>query len=253
MNLPQKILLAEQNAQTARILRDALRNTFSEVTVVFDSTTVLREIQTGQPDFLVADTDTLTDISPVALVREIRRSSELPILFFGSQNSLNSRIRVLESGADDYMNVYPDARELCARISAIWRRYLTQPPGSSEKLPLECVEYPQLHINLTNYSVRCDGQILEMPPKELELFYFLASSPNQVFTREQLLDHIWGYDYVGDARTVDVHIKRIRAKIKDHETWSLDTVWGVGYRFSFHATPAGADVPSSPSVRTDSV
>ncbi|MGI6017572.1 MAG: winged helix-turn-helix domain-containing protein [Marvinbryantia sp.] len=253
MKNPQKILLIEHEVRAARVLRDAMRTAFNDANVVFDGATALRDIQTSLSDFLIVDADSLNDIAPLTLIREIRRTSEIPILLFGSKYSLTSQIRMLESGADDFISGHPDTEELAARIHAIWRRYLIIPPVINKKTSFECVDYPYLHINLTNYSVQYDGKTLEMPPKELELLYFLASSPNQVFTREQLLDHIWGYDYVGDARTVDVHIKRIRAKIKDHETWSLDTVWGVGYRFSFRSSLSDADGPSSPSVQTDSV
>ena len=135
----------------------------------------------------------------------------------------------LELGADDYMIKPFETKELVARVKAVLRRY--QIPQSAEPEKVQCVEYPDLTINLSNYSVIYNGRNIEMPPKELELLYFLASSPNQVFTREQLLDNIWGYEYIGDTRTVDVHIKRIREKIKDHEKWALDTVWGIGYKF----------------------
>ena len=122
--------------------------------------------------------------------------------------------------------------EMVARVKAVLRRYQ---PGQKMESPVEDkskrVEYPGISINLTNYSVIVDGQTVDMPPKELELLYFLAASPNQVFTREQLLDQIWGYEYIGDTRTVDVHIKRLREKIKDHATWGLATVWGIGYKF----------------------
>ncbi len=138
----------------------------------------------------------------------------------------------LELGADDYIMKPFDSKELVARVKAVLRRYQVvpkpeEPSGEKEKR----VEYPGIAINLTNYSVVVDGQNVDMPPKELELLYFLASSPNQVFTREQLLDQIWGYEYLGDTRTVDVHIKRLREKIKDHEEWALSTVWGIGYKF----------------------
>ena len=125
-----------------------------------------------------------------------------------------------------------DSKELVARVKAVLRRYqAVQKPEVPAVDKGKCVEYPGIEINLTNYSVLVDGQNVEMPPKELELLYFLASSPNQVFTREQLLDQIWGYEYIGDTRTVDVHIKHLREKIKDHNGWKLATVWGIGYKF----------------------
>lgn len=138
----------------------------------------------------------------------------------------------LELGADDYIMKPFDSKELVARVKAVLRRYQAIPkPETPAEDRGKCVEYPGIVINLTNYSVMVDGQNIDMPPKELELLYFLASSPNQVFTREQLLDQIWGYEYIGDTRTVDVHIKRLREKIKDHSEWSLSTVWGIGYKF----------------------
>jgi DNA-binding response OmpR family regulator len=136
----------------------------------------------------------------------------------------------LELGADDYIIKPFDSKELVARVRAVLRRFQVKdavPAPSNEK----CVNYPDLSVNLTNYAVLYKGSRVDMPPKELELLYFLASSPNQVFTREQLLDHIWGYEYIGDTRTVDVHIKRLREKIKDHKSWAISTVWGIGYKF----------------------
>ncbi len=137
----------------------------------------------------------------------------------------------LELGADDYIMKPFDSKEMVARVRAVLRRYQPSKSDISAREKTKCVEYDSLVINLTNYSVVCDGKPVEMPPKELELLYCLAASPNQVFTREQLLDRIWGYEYVGDTRTVDVHIKRLREKIKDHPHWSLSTVWGIGYKF----------------------
>ena len=122
-----------------------------------------------------------------------------------------------------------------ARVKAVLRRFQPSAPAVSQTNG-KYVEYPDLIINQTNYSVIYKGKTVDMPPKELELLYFLASSPNQVFTREQLLDHIWGYEYIGDTRTVDVHIKRLREKIKDHACWSISTVWGIGYKFEVKST-----------------
>ena len=124
-----------------------------------------------------------------------------------------------------------DSKELVARVKAVLRRYRPVTQEKPESAAVRKVDYPDLSINLTNYSVLYNGQNIDMPPKELELLYFLASSPNQVFTREQLLDNIWGYEYVGDTRTVDVHIKRQREKIPGNTHWSLSTVWGIGYKF----------------------
>ena len=137
----------------------------------------------------------------------------------------------LELGADDYIIKPFDSKELVARVKAVLRRTGASNEKTEEPASAKCVTHPDLTINLSNYSVEYMGKKVDMPPKELELLYFLAQSPNQVFTREQLLDNIWGYEYVGDTRTVDVHVKRIRQKISDHEKWAISTVWGIGYKF----------------------
>ena len=147
-----------------------------------------------------------------------------------AKGEIFDKVLGLELGADDYMEKPFDSKELVARVKAVLRRYkpsFSSPESSNDK----CVEYPDLIINQTNYSVLYMGKTVEMPPKELELLYFLASSPNHVFTREQLLDQIWGYEYIGDTRTVDVHIKRLREKINDHAGWRIATIWGIGYKF----------------------
>ena len=148
--------------------------------------------------------------------------------------SLIDKVLGLELGADDYMEKPFDSKELVARVKAVLRRYKPSPAASTAS-NVKSVEYPDLIINLTNYSVIYMGKTIDMPPKELELLYFLASSPNHVYNREQLLDQIWGYEYIGDTRTVDVHIKRLREKIKDHASWRINTVWGVGYKFEVKA------------------
>ena len=147
-----------------------------------------------------------------------------------AKGEIFDKVLGLELGADDYMEKPFDSKELVARVKAVLRRYkpVSVIPASAD---VKCVEYPDLVINQTNYSVIYMGKTVEMPPKELELLYFLASSPNHVFTREQLLDQIWGYEYIGDTRTVDVHIKRLREKINDHTNWKIATIWGIGYKF----------------------
>ena len=175
----------------------------------------------------------LPGIDGYQVCRELRMTSQVPIIMLSAKGEIFDKVLGLELGADDYIIKPFDSKELVARVKAVLRRYQAVPsPATTEpKQQGEYVEYPDLIVNLTNYSVTYCGHSVEMPPKELELLYFLASSPNQVFTREQLLDHIWGYEYIGDTRTVDVHIKRLREKIKDHANWALTTVWGIGYKF----------------------
>ena len=162
--------------------------------------------------------------------REIRQRSNVPIIMLSAKGEIFDKVLGLELGADDYMIKPFDSKELVARVKAVLRRFQPDKNGA-DKPKGKIVEDPDLIVNQTNYSVIYRGKTVDMPPKELELLYFLAASPNQVFTREQLLDHIWGYEYMGDTRTVDVHIKRLREKIKDHEDWAISTVWGIGYKF----------------------
>ena len=164
------------------------------------------------------------------ILKKDKKTAHVPIIFITAKDTENDTVTGFNLGADDYIMKPFDSKELVARVKAVLRRY--QPVREEVPVPeLKCVKYPELVVNLSNYSVMYRGQAVDMPPKELELLYFLASSPNQVFTREQLLDHIWGYEYIGDTRTVDVHVKRLREKIKDCANWSLATVWGIGYKF----------------------
>ena len=183
-----------------------------------------------QPNLVLLDL-MLPGIDGYQVCREIRARSSTPVIMLSAKGEVFDKVLGLELGADDYIMKPFDSKEMVARVRAVLRRY--QPARSEADSPekAKCVEYEGITINLTNYSVTCDGQHIEMPPKELELLYCLAASPNQVFTREQLLDRIWGYEYIGDTRTVDVHIKRLREKIKDHPHWSISTVWGIGYKF----------------------
>ena len=173
----------------------------------------------------------LPGIDGYQVCREIRHKSNLPIIMLSAKGEVFDKVLGLELGADDYIIKPFDSKELVARVKAVLRRFQPAAPAAASQTTGKYVEYQDLIINQTNYSVIYKGKTVDMPPKELELLYFLASSPNQVFTREQLLDHIWGYEYIGDTRTVDVHIKRLREKIKDHANWSISTVWGIGYKF----------------------
>ena len=159
------------------------------------------------------------------ILHEIRQESSTPVIMLTAKGDTGERVRGLELGADDYIAKPFDSNELVARIKAVLRRFA--PASESERT----ITLPDLTISLENYSVTLDGEQLEMPPKEIELLYFLASHSGRVFTREQLLEQVWGFDFFGDSRTVDVHVKRIREKLGERENWQLRTVWGVGYKF----------------------
>ena len=175
----------------------------------------------------------LPGIDGYDVCREIRKNHSTPIIMLSAKGEVFDKVLGLELGADDYIIKPFDSKEMVARVKAVLRRYTPAPAAPQPEPPkdTESISYTDLSISLSNYSVIYMGKPIEMPPKELELLYFLASHPNQVFTREQLLDQIWGYEYIGETRTVDVHIKRLREKIKDHAEWALSTVWGIGYKF----------------------
>ena len=173
----------------------------------------------------------LPGIDGYQVCREIRSKAATPIIMLSAKSEVFDKVLGLELGADDYIMKPFDPKEMVARVRAVLRRYQVGQQNDTSVEKTKCAEFDGLTINLTNYSVVCDGHPVDMPPKELELLYCLAASPNQVFTREQLLDRIWGYEYIGDTRTVDVHIKRLREKIKDHPHWNISTVWGIGYKF----------------------
>ncbi|MCI8996515.1 MAG: response regulator transcription factor [Lachnospiraceae bacterium] len=225
----QKILIVDDDVNIAELIDLYLTKECFQTMMVHDGEEALKVFDTFQPNLILLDL-MLPGIDGYQVCREIRAKSNTPIIMLSAKGEIFDKVLGLELGADDYVIKPFDSKELVARVKAVLRRYQPakqETPGPKAKI----VEYPDLIINQTNYSVLYRGQPVDMPPKELELLYFLASSPNQVFTREQLLDHIWGYEYIGDTRTVDVHIKRLREKIKDREPWSLATVWGIGYKF----------------------
>ena len=224
----QKILIVDDDNNIAELISLYLTKECFETKIVNDGELALKEFQTFRPNLILLDL-MLPGIDGYQVCREIRHTSDVPIIMLSAKGETFDKVLGLELGADDYIIKPFDSKELVARVRAVLRRFQPKPTAvvSDEK----CASYPDLTVNLTNYSVTYMGKQVDMPPKELELLYFLAASPNQVFTREQLLDHIWGYEYIGDTRTVDVHIKRLREKIKDHPSWAISTVWGIGYKF----------------------
>jgi DNA-binding response OmpR family regulator len=228
----QKILIVDDDENIAELISLYLIKECFETRIVYDGEEALKEFRTFEPNLILLDL-MLPGIDGYQVCRELRKDSQVPIIMLSAKGEVFDKVLGLELGADDYMIKPFDSKELVARVKAVLRRYQAAPaPAPSKpKQQGEYVEYPDLIVNLTNYAVTYKGRNIDMPPKELELLYFLASSPNQVFTREQLLDHIWGYEYIGDTRTVDVHIKRLREKIKDNDNWALSTVWGIGYKF----------------------
>ncbi len=231
MTNKQKILIVDDDENIAELVSLYLTKECFDTMMVHDGEKALIAYDSYQPNLILLDL-MLPGIDGYQVCREIRTRSNVPIIMLSAKGEVFDKVLGLELGADDYIMKPFDSKELVARVKAVLRRYQAIPkPESAKEDHGKCVEYPGIVINLTNYSVLVDGVTVDMPPKELELLYFLASSPNQVFTREQLLDQIWGYEYIGDTRTVDVHIKRLREKIKDHPAWSLSTVWGIGYKF----------------------
>lgn len=211
----QKILIVDDDNNIAELISLYLTKECFETKIVNDGELALKEFQTFRPNLILLDL-MLPGIDGYQVCREIRHTSDVPIIMLSAKGETFDKVLGLELGADDYIIKPFDSKELVARVRAVLRRF--QPKQAAVVSDEKCATYPDLIVNLTNYSVTYMGKQVDMPPKELELLYFLASSPNQVFTREQLLDHIWGYEYIGDTRTVDVHIKRLREKIKDHRT-----------------------------------
>ena len=225
-----KILIVDDDNNIAELISLYLTKECYDTHIVNDGEEALTAFDSYAPNMILLDL-MLPGIDGYQVCREIRTKSNVPIIMLSAKGEIFDKVLGLELGADDYIMKPFDSKELVARVKAVLRRYQPLKPVTAPAPATKYVEYPDLTINLSNYSVIYKGAQVDMPPKELELLYFLAASPNQVFTREQLLDHIWGYEYIGDTRTVDVHVKRLREKIKDHKNWHLSTVWGIGYKF----------------------
>lgn len=230
MATKQKILIVDDDDNIAELISLYLTKECYDTQIAPDGESALLAIDTFQPNLILLDL-MLPGIDGYQVCREVRAKSNIPIMMLSAKGEVFDKVLGLELGADDYMEKPFDSKELVARVKAILRRYKATPTSPTSNTNVKKVEFPDLTVNLTNYSVLYQNQVIEMPPKELELLYFLAASPNHVFTREQLLDQIWGYEYIGDTRTVDVHVKRIREKINEHEHWALATIWGIGYKF----------------------
>lgn len=230
----KKILIVDDDANIAELISLYLTKECFQCEIAEDGETALKLHDSFQPDLMLLDI-MLPGIDGYDVCREIRKNHSTPIIMLSAKGEVFDKVLGLELGADDYIIKPFDSKEMVARVKAVLRRYTPAPapvaPQSEPPKDTESISYTDLSISLSNYSVIYMGKPIEMPPKELELLYFLASHPNQVFTREQLLDQIWGYEYIGETRTVDVHIKRLREKIKDHAEWALSTVWGIGYKF----------------------
>ena len=222
----KKALIVEDDINIAELLMLYLEKDGFEVRVAYDGGKALKEFAEFAPDLILLDI-MLPVMDGLQVCKEIRRSSSVPIIMLTAKGETLDKVAGLDIGADDYMTKPFEVKELLARIHAVMRR--SEPDESPKEKKLS---YDKLVINLDSYELIVDGVKVDTPPKEMELLYHLAASPNIVFTRNQLLDEVWGFDYFGDSRTVDVHIKRLREKLEGiSEKWCLKTVWGVGYKF----------------------
>jgi DNA-binding response OmpR family regulator len=231
MAIKQKVLIVDDDNNIAELISLYLMKECFDTEIVNDGESVLGKIPVFEPDLILLDI-MLPGMDGYQVCREVRAKYSIPIIMLSAKGEVFDKVLGLELGADDYIEKPFESKEMVARVKAVLRRYRKDETAQGKPTgDEECVTYPDLIVNKTNYSVTYMGKNIEMPPKELELLYHLASNPNRVYTREQLLDSIWSYDYIGDTRTVDVHIKRLREKISDHEKWKITTIWGKGYKF----------------------
>lgn len=222
-----KILIVDDDENICELLRLYLEKDGFETIVANDGEQAVDFANKYSPDLILLDI-MLPKLDGWQVCREIRKTSETPIIMLTAKGETFDKILGLELGADDYVSKPFDTKEVIARIKAVLRRSHEKDKASQ----INEVRYDKLRINLTNYELEVNGVKIDTPPKELELIYHLASNPNRVYTRDQLLDEVWGFDYYGDSRTVDVHVKRLREKLENvSDEWSLKTVWGVGYKF----------------------
>ncbi len=228
--MPKKALIVEDDANIRELLRLYLEKDGFEVSGAADGAAGLREFKRIQPDIVMLDI-MLPVLDGWQVCREIRREASTPIIMITAKGETTDKITGLEMGADDYIVKPLEMKEVVARVHAVMRRF-SPDAASSRRL-----SFDKLVIDMEAYDLTVDGKKIDTPPKEIELLYFLASNPNRVFTRSQLLDEVWGFDYFGDTRTIDVHVKRLREKLENvSDQWELATVWGVGYKFKLNTS-----------------
>lgn len=227
MKSAQRILIADDDANICELVRLYLEKEGYETVVCFNGEKALEIFRGGGIDLAILDI-MMPKADGVTVCREIRKESQMPVIMLTAKGETFDKVLCLELGADDYVVKPFEGKELVARVKAVLRRTANTKNEEAKKV----VSYDNITVNLTNYELILGGKSIDIPPKELELLYFLASHPNRVFTREQLLEDVWGFDYFGDSRTVDVHVKRLREKLEGYdEKWQLKTVWSVGYKF----------------------
>lgn len=225
----EKILVVDDEKNICDLLRIYLEKEGYAVVMAHNGVDAVSLFSSENPDLVLLDI-MLPQLDGWQVCREIRKFSEKPIIMLTAKDEVFDKVLGLELGADDYVTKPFDTKEIIARIKAVLRRF-----SAVKETEIKEVTYDKLSVNLTNYELKVDGTVIDTPPKELELIYYLASNPDRVFTRDQLLDDVWGFDYFGDSRTVDVHIKRLRDKLKGvSDEWELRTIWSVGYKFETH-------------------
>lgn len=224
-----KVLVVDDDKNICELLRLYLEKEGFEVCLAFDGKQGVDKFESEKPDLMLLDI-MMPNMDGWQVCREIRKTSQCPIIMLSAKGETIDKVLGLELGADDYVVKPFDSKEVVARIKAILRR-LSQ-SGESESANKKIVKFDKISINLESYELKVDSKVIDTPPKELELLFHLASNPNRVYTRDKLLDEVWGFEYYGDSRTVDVHVKRLREKLEGvSDKWELKTVWGVGYKF----------------------
>ena len=225
MSRKTKILVVDDDRHIAELISLYLNKEGYDSREVYSGDKALEEFEAYAPDLVMLDL-MLPGMGGYEVCKEIRKLGAVPVIMLTAKSESFDKVLGLELGADDYVVKPFDPKELMARVKAVLRRYQHETDGAAKQISMK-----NLLIDPSTYAATYRGRVLEMPPKEFELLYFLASNANRVFTREQLLDKIWGYEFMGDTRTVDVHIKRVREKLDEDEEWGIKTVWGVGYKF----------------------